>query len=82
MAQRTPPSEVTRGSVSVDIDGATHTGSYALKDGWVTVFSAYGSMPAELHQAPPARQLPPEQLARLLLGEIVREAKRRGELEP
>ena len=66
----------------MDIDGATHTGSYALKEGWVTVFSAYGSMPAKLHQGPPGRTLPPEQLAQQLLGEIIREAKRRGELEP
>ncbi|MGO8918488.1 MAG: hypothetical protein ACLQJR_21520 [Stellaceae bacterium] len=38
--------------VSIEVDGRTHTASYAEKDGWVGVTSEHGTKRAKLHEVP------------------------------
>ena len=52
--------------VSVTINGLTHHGQYRVESGTVYVESPFGS------KASPVGGLPPEDVARLLLSELVR----------
>ncbi len=81
MARKSKSSEVITGSVSTEIAGKTHTGSYTVEDGWVTVSTAFGSKRAAVQEAPPGQMQPVEPLARLLLLEILGAALRSGELK-
>ena len=60
-------------SVTVTIDGVTHHGTYYVQGSVVHVRSPLGEKITK------ARRSPPEAIARLLLSELVREAKRYAE---
>lgn len=81
MARKPISSEGITGRVSAEIAGKTHTGSYTVKGGWVTVSTGFGSKRAAVQEAPPGRVQPVEPLARLLLLEILGAALRSGELK-
>jgi hypothetical protein len=57
--------------VTTIIDGVTHEGSYFLQDLTVHIRSPLGAKAAQVGG------LPPEAVAKLLLSELVREAKKR-----
>ena len=58
-------------SVTIIIDGVKHEGSYFLQDLTVHIRSPLGA------KATQVGSLPPEAVAKLLLSELVREAKKR-----
>lgn len=57
--------------ITVEVDGVSHTGSALLDDGRVTVSTEYGSRSTQIGERDFIL------LARLMLGEIVREQKRK-----
>ena len=57
--------------VTITIDGVTHEGSYFLQDLTLHIRSPLGAMAIQVGS------LPPEAVAKLLLSELVREAKKR-----
>jgi hypothetical protein len=73
-------SAVFTGTVSIETGGKTYTGSYTIKDGWITVSGAHWSRHAEILRGPPGRPPPQEGFARMLLGEIIQKAARNGHL--
>jgi hypothetical protein len=77
MARKSKPNEVIRGSVSIEIDSATHTGGYIVKDRWITVSTRYGSKGASVHEVPPGH-LEIDSIARMLMHEIIGEASASG----
>ena len=64
-----PPQEV-----SVEVDGKTYTGSYTISSKVVTVSTGYGSASTQVGGSTA------NNVARMLLSEIVRGAKSRGDL--
>jgi hypothetical protein len=57
--------------VTIIIDGVTHEGSYFLQDLTLHIRSPLGAMATQVGS------LPPEAVAKLLLSELVRQAKKR-----
>ncbi len=81
MARKSRSTEVITGTVSVETGGKTYTGSYTVRDRWMTVHTEYGtSKSAAVHEAPPG-QLEINGLARLLMHEVIGEAMRDGRLK-
>ena len=60
-------------TVTVDIKGEVHSGSYTIAKGMLTVSSPLGSKPPVKLGATPARRL-----AKIILADIVIEARARG----
>jgi hypothetical protein len=60
-------------TVTVDVRGETHAGTYVVSKGMLTVTSPLGSKPPTRIGAAPAKRL-----AKIILGEIVMEARIRG----
>jgi len=56
--------------VSVDLDGISYHGTYSLSGGMITVSSDYGTNTAQVGGRPP------DELAQMLLMELVRKQKR------
>lgn len=78
MGNRAKPRETASGTVSIEIDGRSYKGNYSVRGGRISVTSEYGSKDAKASGAPDWR-VPQDGLARLLLHEIIREAKQGAE---
>jgi hypothetical protein len=71
MPRKSAPRPPVRSDVECELDGKTYRGTYEVSRGLLTVSWAYGSKSA----APGAA---PNVLARIMLRELVQDAKRQG----
>jgi hypothetical protein len=70
MSRKRLPPRVSQ-PVEIEYGGQRWRGAYIVSDDWVEVYNGYGTKKAALHHSPA------EQLARILLGELVTEEQRR-----
>jgi hypothetical protein len=60
--------------------GRTYSGTYTLKDRWITVHTNYGSESGAVYEGPPG-QLQINNIAKMLMLEIIDAAKRAGHID-
>jgi hypothetical protein len=80
VTRKPKPSNSITGEVSVEVVGRTYTGTYTVKDRWITVHNNYGSECGAVHGVPPG-QLQINNIAKTLMHEIIDAAKRAGQID-